>query len=112
MAVCEEQTHTRRVHDTLLHREALLVVSAGDSEDVALELVANAVAGHFLAHAAVHEDAELALIFDLNQLLGAVVGVGDVELHLDGGVAMAGWCCNVSRLSKVTRADCELLLSH
>ena len=63
---------TSRVHDTLLHREALLVVSTGDSEDVSLELVADGVSGDLVAHTAVHEDAELALIFNLDQLLGAV----------------------------------------
>ena len=40
VALTKEETHTSGVHDTLLHREALLVVSAGDSEDVALELIA------------------------------------------------------------------------
>lgn len=90
VALGEEQRHTGRVHDTLLHREALLVVASGDSEDVALELVADAVAGHLVAHTAVHEDAELALVFNLDQLLRPIVGVGDVELHLDAGVEMCG----------------------
>lgn len=84
VAVGEQEADTGGVHDTLLHRETLLVVAAGDPEDVALELVANAVAGNLLTHAAVHEDAELALIVDLNQLLRAVGRVGNVELHLDG----------------------------
>ena len=60
------------MHDSLLHRESLLVVAAGDAEDVAFELVADAVAGDFGAHAAVHEDTELALIFDFDQLLRAI----------------------------------------
>jgi hypothetical protein len=88
------------VHDTLLHRETLLVVASGDLEDVALELVADAVARDFVTHAAVHEDAELALIFDLDQLLGAIVGVGDVELHLDCGVSRA-W-------EAATLVDCRM----
>ena len=71
------------MHDTLLHRKALLVVAAGDSEDVALELVAHAVAGNFLAHTTVHEDPQLAVIVHLNQLLRAICGVRDVQLHLD-----------------------------
>lgn len=66
VAVAQEKPDARRVHDALLHREALLVVAAGDLEDVALELVADAVAGDFGAHAAVHEDAELALVFDFD----------------------------------------------
>lgn len=99
VAVSEEETDTSRVHDTLLHGETLLVVSTGDAEDVALELVADRVTGDFLTHAAVHEDAELALVFDLDQLLRAIVGVGDVELHLDGGGRDGeAMCCNVSRL--------------
>lgn len=100
VAVGEQEPDTGRVHDTLLHGEALLVVSTGDAEDVALELIADGVTGDFLTHAAVHEDAELALVFNLDQLLGAIVGVGDVELHLDGGVAgrrcaatLVGWSC-------------------
>ena len=84
MPLGEQQPHTRRVHDSLLHREALLVVAAGDSEDVALELVADGVAGDFVAHAAVHEDAEFTVVFDFDELLRAVGGEGDVELHLDG----------------------------
>ena len=99
MAISEEEADTSWVHDTLLHRETLLVVTAGDPDDVALELVANAVGRDFLTHAAVHEDAELALIVDLDQLLGSIVGVGDVELHLDCGVSTACGSCNVSRLS-------------
>jgi hypothetical protein len=99
VAVTEKESDTGRVHNTLLHGEALLVVSTSDPEDVALELVADAVTGDLMTHAALHEDAELALVFDLDQLLRAIVGVGDVELHLDGGVVMAGGSCNVSRLS-------------
>lgn len=99
VALSEEKADTGWVHDTLLHRETLLVVTTGDPDDVSLELVADAVGGDFLTHAAVHEDAELALIVDLDQLLGSIVGVGDVELHLDCGVSTACGSCNVSRLS-------------
>jgi hypothetical protein len=99
VAVSEQESDTGRVHDTLLHRETLLVVTTGDPEDVSLELVADAVARDFVTHAALHEDAELALIVNLDQLLGAIVGVGDVELHLDCGVSTAYGSCNVSRLS-------------
>ena len=73
------------MHDALFHGEALLVVAARDAELVAFEFVADAVAGHFGAHAAVHEDAQLALVFDFDELLRAVGRVRDVELHLDGG---------------------------
>jgi len=83
VAVGEEKSDTGWVHDTLLHRKTLLVVAASDLEDVALELVADAVARHFLTHAAVHEDTQLALIFHLDQLLRAVGWEGNIELHLD-----------------------------
>lgn len=99
VTLAEQESDTGRVHDTLLHRETLLVVAAGNPEDVALELITDAVARDFLTHAALHEDTELALIFDLDQFLGSIVGVGDVELHLDCGVSMTVGSCNVSRLS-------------
>ena len=72
------------MHDALFHGEALLVVAAGDFEDVAFELGGDAVARDLLAHALVHEAAEFAVVFDFDEFLGAVGGVGDVELHLDG----------------------------
>lgn len=46
----EQQADTVGGHDTLLHGETLLVVAAGDLEDVALELVAEGVAGNLSTH--------------------------------------------------------------
>lgn len=46
----EQESDTGRVHDTLLHGETLLVVSTGDAEDVALELIAKVVTGDLSAH--------------------------------------------------------------
>lgn len=92
VAVREQETHTRGRHDALLHRETLLVVAARDAEDVALPLVAQALGGHLVAHALVHEDAQAALLVDLEDLLRAIRGVGDVQLHLGGGaVTGARW---------------------
>ena len=89
----QQEADARGVHDALLHGEALLVVAAGDFEDVAFELGGDAVAGDLLAHALVHEAAEFAVVFDFDEFLGAVGGVGDVELHLDGfgGVGTSRW---------------------
>jgi hypothetical protein len=84
VAFGEEQSHTGWVHNTLLHWEALFIVAAGDLEDVALEFVADTVARHFGAHSSIHEDTELALIFDLDQLLRAIRRERYVKLHLDG----------------------------
>lgn len=50
VAVGEEEADTAGVEDTLLHGETLLVVSSGDAEDVALELVADGVTGNLSAH--------------------------------------------------------------
>lgn len=50
VAVGEEEADTGRVHDTLLHGETLLVVTAGDAEDVALELVTDGITRDLSAH--------------------------------------------------------------
>jgi len=55
VAVAEKQTHTSRVHNTLLHRKTLLVVASSDLEDVSLELIAETVAGDLLAHTPINE---------------------------------------------------------
>lgn len=68
----EEKADTGWVHNTLLHWETLLIVSSGDLEDVALELITNRVTWDLSAHALLHEDAELALVLNLDQLLGAI----------------------------------------
>ena len=107
MACRQEQTHTCCVHDSLLHGEALLVVAARDAEDVAFEFVADAVARDFLTHAAVHEDAEFAFIFNFDQFLGTVGWKGDIELHYvgRGGRGMTGDEVVVMGKSKVSCFD-------
>jgi hypothetical protein len=93
MAIRKEKSDSSGVHDALLHRETLLVVAASDLEDVALELITNAVARNLLTHPAaqsseavshrspspkvqilplVDENTQLSLIFNLNQLLAAI----------------------------------------
>jgi hypothetical protein len=52
VAFGEEESDTGMVEDTLLHGETLLVVTAGNAEDVALEFIAEVVTGNFLAHLA------------------------------------------------------------
>lgn len=68
----EEEADTGWVHNTLLHWETLLVVSSGDLEDVALELITNGVTWDLSTHALLHEDAELALVLNLDHLLAAI----------------------------------------
>jgi len=53
VAVREQEADSSGMHDSLLHWETLLVVAAGDLEDVALELIANAVARYFCAHSVI-----------------------------------------------------------
>lgn len=72
VAGAEQQSNTGRMHDALLHRKTLLVVTSGDFENVAFELWTDGVTRDFLTHAAFHEDAEFALIVDFDELLGAV----------------------------------------
>ena len=116
----EQELDTAGDHNTLLHGETLLVVATGDAEDVALELIADRVAGNLSAHlqghmvsfllflspplyhlvmeksgsvwegstyALLHEDVELALILDLEELLAAIGRVGDVQLFRESILA-------------------------
>lgn len=57
VSVGEEEADTVREENTLLHREALLIVSTGDAEDVALPFVAERVGGNLGRHLLVIEDA-------------------------------------------------------
>ncbi len=72
VSVREEKADTGWVHNSLLHWETLLVVASSDLEDVALELITNGVTWDLSAHALLHEDTELALVLNLDQLLGAI----------------------------------------
>jgi len=62
MTFREEKSDTGWKHNTLLHRETLLVVTTSDTEDIAFPLVAETVTCNFIAHALVHEDAHFAVI--------------------------------------------------
>ena len=53
----EEKAHAAGLDDALLHREALLVVAAGNAEDVALVLLGDIVTGDLLSHALLVEHA-------------------------------------------------------
>jgi len=63
---------------SLHHGETLFVVSTTDAEHVALPLVAERISWDFLRHLLVEEDAEFAIIFDLDQLLASGGRVGNV----------------------------------
>jgi len=84
VAFGQEESDTGRKHNALLHGKALLVIAAGDAEDITLPLITKTVGWDFIAHTLVHEDAQLALIFDFDKLLRPVGRVGNVQLHLVG----------------------------
>ena len=85
MPAAKEEPNTGWVHYSFRHGETLLVIASCDLEHIAGKLGAYAVGGDLGAHAPVHEDAELALIFDFYEFLGAIGGVGYVKLHPDVG---------------------------
>jgi hypothetical protein len=99
VSIGEEESDTSGMHNTLLHWETLLVVASSDLEDVSLELVANGVSWHFLAHSLLHEYSQLSVIFDLNELLRAIGREGDIQLHLDGVAGSRGWLICRCRLA-------------
>jgi hypothetical protein len=51
---------------------------------VALPLITQAVGGDLVAHALLHKDTQLAVIFDFDKFLRPVGRVGNVQLHLGG----------------------------
>jgi hypothetical protein len=71
-------------------RNVLLVVTAGETEDVALELVAEDVGGDLLAHALLQDDVVLALVIDVEELLLAGGRVGDVPLPVGVSLDVMG----------------------
>jgi len=68
-ALVEEEGHTDGREHTLLHGETLLVITARDAENVALELFAKFVTLDFSGHALVVEDTELLFVIALDALL-------------------------------------------
>jgi hypothetical protein len=65
VTVGEQESHTVREKNALLHWEALFVVSTCDAEDVALEFVADRVARHFLCDPLVVENTAVPNISNL-----------------------------------------------
>ena len=59
MSLGEEEPDPGLGEDALLHGESLLVVAAGDAEDVALPLVAEGGGVNILTHALLVEGADL-----------------------------------------------------
>ena len=81
-SLSEQNSNSAVDKDTLLHRETLLVVTAGDSEGVALELVAEDLAVDVGAHPPVVEVTVDLVFIDLPDDLLAGGGVGNVVLQI------------------------------
>jgi len=81
VAVGEEKASTVREKNTLFHREPLLVVSAGYTENVASKFVTNRVSRDFLGHLLVEEDTVAFFVIEVDEFLSASGGVGNVNLH-------------------------------
>jgi hypothetical protein len=91
-----------------LHGETLLVVASGDANDVSLELIAQRVGGQFGAHALLEERANAALIFDLDELLGPVSGMAQIDLHRGGlriEMVMKFKCCSQKFARRVRKEN-------
>jgi len=77
----EEEANASISQHSLHHRESLLVVSTTDAEHITLPFVSEGVSGDFRRHLLVEEDAEFAVIFDLDQLLASGRWIGNVQFH-------------------------------
>ena len=77
----EQKAHPGISQHSLLHGEALLVVSTADSHDVALELLSEDSSVHLLGHSAVIQLLQSLLIINLNELLEPSLGGCNINLH-------------------------------
>jgi len=67
----QKKTHTGVGKDTLFHGESLLVVSSSNAQTVTLPFITKLISSYLSSNTFVVEDAELALIVLLDQLLAA-----------------------------------------
>jgi len=70
--------------NTLLHLETLLVVTAGNSEDVALELVAHDLTIDLLTHSPVVEGTDVLFIVNFKLFLATSGRIANVKLERNG----------------------------
>jgi len=83
LALGEKELNSTDRADTLFHGEALLVVTASDSDNVSGPLGSEVISGDLLGHSLVVEVLKLLLVIDLEDLLAPGRGVGDVKFHFD-----------------------------
>jgi len=94
-ALLEQKLYSTVDKDTLLHGESLLVLTSGDSKDVALEFVAKAVGWDLVRDSLLEHVADFVLIVDFNGLLLTRLRVGDVNFHFCG-FFVSGFLLSVS----------------
>merc|ERR1719158_1472794 len=75
------QTVGLAVCGALLHGEALLVITSGYTEHIALEFIPQSVSLHLLAHPLLIERPHLKFISNLNKFLTPCSRVRQVNLH-------------------------------
>lgn len=90
MSLGEQEAHTVVQEDSLHHGETLLVVTAGNLQHVSLELITERISNNLLGNALVIENTELALVSNLNHLLAASGGIGNVKLQRLAGCEKNG----------------------
>lgn len=76
-----QQADTGVGQDTLTHREALLVISSTDAEDVSFEFFAQKRSIDFLGHAAFVKGLETLFVIDFDDLLHPSAGAGNIDLQ-------------------------------
>jgi len=77
----KEKTNTVVDEHTLLHGETVLIVTTSDTENVALELITKRRGINLITDAELHEDTELLLVIDIENLLTTGCWASDVDLH-------------------------------
>jgi len=81
VALGEQESNASLGQHALLHGESLLVVAAGNADDVALPFVADGVDGDLGAHPLLVEDSDLVLVIDFNEFLSPRLREREVQLH-------------------------------
>jgi len=81
VASLHEESDSSLDKDTLLHGETVLIITAGNFEDVSLEFVTKTITFDFLAHSSTVEDGKLLFVINTDGLLAAGGRAGDVKFH-------------------------------
>jgi hypothetical protein len=80
VSLLHEKTYTSVGKNTLTHRESLLVVSSGDTEDVSSILLSEGGSVYLLSHTLLVKILKLCLIINFYNLLKASGGCGKIDL--------------------------------